>query len=380
MRDLKDVRRDINAIDHEILNLFLKRMKCAEEVSDYKMEHGGQVLVPSRETELLDTMLQSIPDELKLEYSSLLRTTTRVSRKHQYTRMLAAEPERLQLDIQPRIHEPDVVYYGGLPASYADMAAAELYPNAKRVPMQSWEEVFQAVVDGDVDVGVVPVENSTAGTVNEVYDLLQQYGLYVSRSHIKVIKHCIAACKGATLETIREVHSHPQALRQCQQYIKKHGYIVYEESNTAVAAHDIAQQNDPTRAAICSEAAAKLYGLEILESHVNDADYNQTRFIAVTRSLSAQEDDTRVSLVLTLPHVVGSLYGSLAVFADYGVNMTEIHSRPLRDMPWNYCFYIDFDGNLLDQSIRTLIYQISQECSYVRVLGSYPVSQEEDTK
>lgn len=380
MRDLKEVRRDINAIDHEILNLFLKRMKCAEEVSDYKMEHGGQVLVPSRETEMLDTMLQSIPDELKLEYASLLRTTTRVSRKHQYTRMLSAEPSRLQLDIQPRLDAPEVVYYGGLPASYADMAAAELYPNAKRVPAQSWEAVFQAVVDGDVDVGVVPVENSTAGTVNEVYDLLQQYGLYVSRSHIKIIKHCIAACKGATLETVREVHSHPQALRQCQQYIKKHGYIVYEESNTAVAAHDIAQQHDPTKAAICSEAAAKLYGLEILESHVNDADYNQTRFIAVTRSLSAQAEDNRVSLVLTLPHVVGSLYGSLAVFADYGVNMTEIHSRPLRDMPWNYCFYIDFDGNLLDQSVRTLIYQLSQECSFVRVLGSYPVSQEEDTK
>ena len=111
MRDLKDVRRDISAIDHEILKLFLKRMKCAEEVSDYKMEHGGQVLVPSRETELMNTMLQDIPDELKLEYSSLLRTTTRVSRKHQYARMLEAEPQRLQLDLHPRNNDPKTVYY-----------------------------------------------------------------------------------------------------------------------------------------------------------------------------------------------------------------------------------------------------------------------------
>ena len=377
MRDLNEVRRDINAIDHEILTLFLKRMKCAEEVSDYKMANGGQVLVPSRETELLDTMLKDIPDELKLEYSSLLRTTTRVSRKHQYFRMLEAEPERLKLDIQPRISDPKMVYYGGLPASYQDMACSELFPNAQKRPLESWEDVFRAVVNGEADAGVVPVENSTAGTVNEIYDLLQQYGLYISHSHVKVIRHCIAGCKGTSLDNIKEVHSHPQALRQCQQYIKAHGFSPLDESNTAVAANKIAQLGDPTKAAICSEAAAKLYGLEILETNVNDGDYNQTRFIAVQRALSAQPDDTRVSLVLTLPHVVGSLYGALAVFADYGLNMTEIHSRPLQDMPWNYCFYIDFDGNLLDQNIRTLIYQLSQECSFVRILGSYQVSEEE---
>ena len=204
--------------------------------------------------------------------------------------------------------------------------------------------------------------------------------MYISHSHVKVIRHCIAGCKGTTLDSVKEVYSHPQALRQCQQYIKKHGYMLLEESNTAVAANKIAQLADPTKAAICSEAAAKLYGLEILETSVNDGDYNQTRFIAVQRTLSAQPGDTRVSLVLTLPHVVGSLYGSLAVFADYGLNMTEIHSRPLPDMPWNYCFYIDFDGNLLDQDTRALIYQLTQECAYVRVLGSYPVSQEEGTK
>lgn len=380
MRDLKDVRRDINTIDHEILKLFLKRMKCAEEVSDYKMEHGGQVLVPSRETELMNTMLQDIPDELKLEYSSLLRTTTRVSRKHQYARMLEAEPQRLQLDLHPRNNDPKTVYYGGLPASYADIAAKDLFPHAQRIPQNSWEDVFHAVLDGKADIGVVPVENSTAGTVNEVYDLLEQYGLYITHSHIKRIRHCIAACKGASFDTIKEVHSHPQALRQCQQYIKQHNLTPVEESNTAVAAHAIAQSGDLTRAAICSEAAARLYGLEILEDHVNDADFNQTRFIAVSRFLSTQETDTRVSLVLTLPHIVGSLYGALAVFADYGVNMTEIHSRPLRDMPWNYCFYIDFDGNLLRQDTRALIYQTMQECSYVRILGSYSVTQDSEVK
>lgn len=380
MRNIEEIRRDINAIDHQILELFLKRMRCAEEVSDYKMANGGQVLVPSRETELLSTMLKDIPDELKLEYTALLRTTTRVSRKHQYARMLAAEPERLHLDLQPRICEPKTVYYGGLPASYADMACAALFPNADRCAKSSWEEVFLAVLNSEAEVGVVPVENSTAGTVNEVYDLLEQYGLYISRSYISAIRHCIAGCKGSSLDTIKEVHSHPQALRQCQQYIKAHDFVPVEESNTAVAARDVAQRGDPTQAAICSEAAARLYGLEILQTQVNDGDFNQTRFIAVTRGLSAQEDDTRVSVVITLPHVAGSLYGALAVFADHGVNMTEIHSRPLRDMPWNYCFYIDFEGNLLEPNTCALIYQLTQECAHIRVLGSYPVSQEVDTK
>lgn len=377
MRDLNEVRRDINAIDHEILTLFLKRMKCAEEVSDYKMANGGQVLVPSREAELLNTMLKDIPNDLKLEYASLLHTTTRVSRKHQYCRMLEAEPERLKLDIQPRISDPKMVYYGGLPASYQEMACAELFPHAQKHACKSWDEVFRAVVNGEADAGVVPVENSTAGTVNEIYDLLQQYGLYISHSHVKVIRHCLAGCDGASVDTIKQVYSHPQALRQCQQYIKTHGFTPFNESNTAVAANNIAQLNDPTKAAICSEAAAKLYGLNILETNVNDGEQNQTRFIAVQRALSAQLDDTRVSLVLTLPHVVGSLYSALAIFADYGLNMTEIHSRPLKDMPWNYCFYIDFEGSLTDQNVRTLIYQLSQECSFVRILGSYPVMEEE---
>ena len=377
MRNIEEVRQDINAIDHEILQLFLKRMKCAEEICDYKIEHGGKVLVPERETELLNTMLQEIPDNLKLEYSSLLRTTTRISRKHQYCRMLESQPERFELNIQPRITHPKMVYYGGLPASYADMACTDLFPDALKRAMDCWEDVFTAVVSGEADVGVVPMENSTAGTVNEIYDLLQQHGLYIMQSHIKPIKHCIAGCKGTTLDSITDVHSHEQALHQCQKYIKQHNYHAIVETNTAVAAKKIADLNDPTKAAICSEAAAKLYGLTILEKCVNDGDDNQTRFIAVTRSLSAQKQDTRVSLVLTLPHVVGTLHATLAMFTDYGINMTEIHSRPLRDMPWNYCFYIDFDGNLLDKNTQALIYQLSQECAFVRVLGSYPVSKEE---
>lgn len=377
MRQIEEVRKEINEIDRQIVDLFLRRMKCAEEVSDFKMNHGGQVLVPSRESELLNTMLENIPERLKQEYTALLRTTTRISRKYQYARILDAEPYRLQLPITARIDTPQSVCYQGLPASYQEAAARALFPDADRYCLKTFEDVFLEVSEGRADCGVVPVENSTAGTVNEVYDLLEKHGLYISHSYIGRIRHCLASCEGATLDSIKTVHSHPQALRQCYHYLTEHHLKDKQETNTAVAAQFVAQANDPTCAAICSEEAAKLYGLTILKRNINDGDFNQTRFIAVTRGLSAKKEDNRVSLILILPHVTGSLYSALSVFSDYGLNMTEIHSRPLVNMPWNYCFYIDFTGNILEEDTRRMIYQLSQEIPVVRVLGSFPIIEEE---
>ncbi len=377
MRQIEEVRKEINEIDRQIVDLFLKRMKCSEEVSEYKMHTGGQVLVAARETELLNTMLENVPESLRQEYTSLLKTTTRISRKYQYTRILHAEPFRLQLPLTARIDTPKTVCYQGKEASYQEAAVRALFPEADRYHIGTFEEVFLEVSEGRADAGVVPIENSTAGTINEVYDLLEKHGLYISHSYIGKVRHCLAACKGANSESIKTVHSHPQALGQCHHYIEARGFEEIEESNTAIAADHISQMNDPTCAAICSEEAAKLYGLEILEHNINDGDCNQTRFIAVTRGLSAKEVDNRVSLILIIPHIKGSLYAALSVFSDYGLNMTEIHSRPLANMPWNYCFYIDFEGNILNEDTRTMLYQLTQEFPVVRILGSFPVIEEE---
>ncbi|MDO5548008.1 MAG: bifunctional chorismate mutase/prephenate dehydratase [Eubacteriales bacterium] len=377
MRQIEEVRKEINEIDRQIVDLFLRRMKCSEEVSEFKMHTGGQVLVTARENELLNTMLEKVPESLKQEYTSLLRTTTRISRKYQYTRILKAEPFRLQLPITARIDTPQSVCYQGLEASYQEAAVKALFPEAHRYHLKTFEDVFLEVSEGRADAGVVPIENSTAGTINEVYDLLEKHGLYISHSYIGRISHCLAACEGASLDTIKTVHSHPQALRQCHYYIQEHDLAEVEESNTAIAADEIAKSGDITRAAICSEEAAERYGLNIIQSNINDGDFNQTRFIAVTRGLSAKKEDNRVSLILIIPHVTGSLYAALSVFSDYGLNMTEIHSRPLANMPWNYCFYIDFAGNILNEDTRTMIYQLTQEIPVVRILGSFPVIEEE---
>ena len=377
MRQIEEVRKEINEIDRQIVDLFLRRMKCSEEVSEFKMHTGGQVLVTARETELLNTMLENVPESLKQEYTALLRTTTRISRKYQYTRILKAEPFRLQLPITARIDTPQTVCYQGLEASYQEAAVRALFPDAERYHLKTFEDVLVAVSEGRADAGVVPIENSTAGTINEVYDLLEKHGLYISHSYIGRIRHCLAGCQGASLDRVTTVHSHRQALKQCHCYINDHNLTEVEEANTAIAADEVSKRNDPTRAAICSEEAAERYGLTILQHNINDGDFNQTRFIAVTRGLSAKEVDNRVSLILIIPHVTGSLYAALSVFSDYGLNMTEIHSRPLANMPWNYCFYIDFAGNILNEDTRTMIYQLTQEIPVVRILGSFPVIEEE---
>lgn len=374
MRELKAIRQDISELDKQIRALFLKRMEYAEEIADYKLISGGKVLVPERENQILADCLGEISDDLTQEYTSFLRTTTRVSRKHQYRYMLERKPELLSLPLSPRNRTPQIVCYQGLPASYQDAAAKTLFPNAEHVYVKQFEDVFRMVRDGQAQAGVVPVENSTVGTINEVCDLLVKYQLYISHSHVSSIRLCLAGCKGATSQTVRTACSIAPALGQCEKYLAKWHFAARPMENTAVAAQYVSAQQDITLAAVCSAEAAKLYGLNILEDGINDDKLNQTRFIAVVPDLSAEENDNRVSILCMLPHVRGSLASALAIFADNQINLTEIHSRPLAENPWNYRFYLDFSGSLADASTRRLIYQLKEELPYIRLLGSYHVS------
>ena len=375
MRDLNEIRKDITATDYQIKELFLKRMSLAEEVAHYKIQSGDKILKADREQELLDSMIQNMPENIRPNFSSVLKSTIRVSRKHQYEEVLRENPEKLKIESQSRDDHPAIVCYQGLPASYQHRAARILYPRAQYEHTDTFEDVFRKIADGQAGVGIVPVENSTAGTINEVYDLLVKYNLYINRSHICRIRHCLAGIPGAQMEQIHDVYSHPQALGQCSHYIENHGFHANRTSNTAVAADFVKTENNPHYAAICSPEAAALYGLEILQENVNDCKFNQTRFIAISRSLTAEKTDDRISMVFTIPHVCGSLSSTLSIFSDYESNLTEIHSRPQVDMPWTYRFYVDFSGNLLEDNIRCLVYQLMEELPFVKLLGCYQVSQ-----
>lgn len=268
------------------------------------------------------------------------------------------------------VSEINTVCYQGLPYSYSQCVAKSLFNDKNLVCKETFEDVFKDVFDGTADVGVVPVENTTAGYVNEVYDLLLKYDLYINYNYVKKVDHCLAGTMDASIHDIKEVHSHPQALMQCSEYIKKHRFIVENELNTAVAAKNTAQMNNKSIACICSEEAAHNYGLKILDSCINPNE-NYTRFAAISRNLTTKEEQDRVSIVFSVPHEVGTLSNVLSQFARYNINLCYIYSRPDLGSPWKYLFYLDFEGNILEPNIKSILNELKNELPFLKILGSF---------
>lgn len=264
----------------------------------------------------------------------------------------------------------NTVCYQGLPYSYSECAAKSLFEGKKLIYKETFEDVFKDVYDGIADIGVVPIENSTAGYINEVYDLLLIYDLYINYNYIKKVDHCLAGIKDAAFDDIKEVYSHPQALMQCKEYIKEHGFTAKNEINTAVAAKKIFDMNIKSAACICSMEAAENYGLKILCSDINPKQ-NYTRFGAISKNLLANENHNRISIVFSVPHEVGALNNVLSLFSYYNVNLSSIYSRPDLKSPWKYLFYLDFEGNMLALEIKTILYQLKSELPFIKVLGSF---------
>jgi chorismate mutase/prephenate dehydratase len=317
--------------------------------------------------------------ELRLSYSSFLKKVMEVSRTFQYRKMLELGAD-FRLDYQEEEPVIGTVCYQGLPGSYSEMAAGNIFPDAENSPVGTFEDVFLAISGGKAQAGVVPLENTTAGGVYEVYDLLLKHDLYINYSDIVKVDHCLAAVKGAKLEDIKDVYSHPQAIAQSAEFLKQHGISAKESSNTAVAAKDVAESKDKSKGAICSRDAAERYDLDALQEGVNHNKENATKFVAVSKKLVVKQKHDRIAIVFACPNRSGSLAGVLGVFGDYGVNLTEIHSRPDGKNPWEYLFYVDFTGNLKDGRIRALFYQLYEELPFVKIIGSYESNRSNEWK
>ena len=360
MRTLDELRREIDEVDRSIKELYLRRMAAVNEVAEFKMATGGAVYNPERENQVLAAKADTygLPD--------VYRTVMRRSREYQYCQMI----ERGTV-VLPHVFYENVpvktVYYQGVNGSYSSVAAKRLYPDANHISVASFSDVAELAMADETAVGILPIDNSTEGSVNATYDLILKHDIFITRTITIDVRHCLAACSGASMDSIKTITSHPQALAQCR-HITDH-YTTVPASNTAVAARDTAQANDPTIAAICSKEAAELYGLTILKEDIQDSSANATRFACLSKKL--QKSGETISLVLHLDHVVGSLAGLLPVFADYGVSLTKIQSRPLPDKRWEYCFYLDFDGSYDDPKVRALLYQLESELPFVKLLGVY---------
>lgn len=373
MRELPAIRKDINAVDAAIRELFLLRMSLALEVAQAKVQTNDVIYKPDREAEIIRQRATGMDEELRLKYTALLQNMICASREYQYSAMLQQCPDRFPIVAAEAALSPTTVYYQGVPGAYQELAAQALFPTCALTHVPAWTDVFQSVRDGVADVGVVPVENSTAGTVSEVYDLLLEYDLFINRSYIKRISHCLAAVPGSSLADIQCVYSHPHALPQCHSFIRQHHFAERETANTAMAAELVRASNNPHEAAICSHEAAERCGLTILAEDINDLRHNETRFIAISRTLTSLPTDNHISIAFRIPHVAGSLEGVLRIFADYGIDMTSIHSRPVKDSPWHYVFYIDFIGNMRENKVQSLLYQLHEELPYSKVIGSYAI-------
>ncbi|MBR0596751.1 bifunctional chorismate mutase/prephenate dehydratase [Sinanaerobacter chloroacetimidivorans] len=371
---LDEIRKEIDEIDIQMKELFQRRMKAAERVAESKFRTKDKILKPEREEQVIRQLTAGLDKELEQEYISFVKKMMEVSRTHQYKKTIILGAA-FEIACQKEELPVRQVCYQGLPGSYSEMAAGSMFPNCQYTAVSTFEDVFSQVSEGSSDIGIVPLENTTAGGVYEVYDLLLKYNLYINCSDIVKVEHCLAGIKGASLEDIKEVYSHPQAILQSKEFLKSRGITAKVSSNTAVAAQDVFRENDLGRGAICSIAAAKRYGLNILIEGINHNKENATKFVAVSKHLISRPNHNRIALVFACSHRSGSLASVLGIFGDYGVNLTEIHSRPDGKHAWEYLFYVDFTGNLQDERMRVLFYQLTEELPYVKILGSYESKQ-----
>lgn len=373
--DLQGLREKISSIDDRMLELFRERMQVARSIAKTKAGTDKPVYDSAREEELLTWAGSCCIGDDSLRAQNLMRTLMRLSRGAQYD-LLRGFDESYELGrvLEGALREPPevktAVYQGPL-SSYSSQACRLLFPEAEISSARTFADACDLVSDGAADIAVLPLENSTAGTVDDVYDLLIGHHLSIQTSLSLPISHCLMVKPGTRLEDIREVVSHPQALAQCSEAISRYGWQVVESLNTAYAAAHVAASEGADIAAIASSEAASENGLDVLLDNIANTTHNQTRFIAVGRQLLITPQADRLSLVLRLPHQSGALASMLALFADRGINLSKIQSRPDPNQPWSYLFYLDADCLAGSEQALSALYQLSREMPYIKLLGWY---------
>jgi prephenate dehydratase len=267
------------------------------------------------------------------------------------------------------------VAFQGIAGAYSEQAIRQYFgPDAESLPCTTFDDVFAMVENGDAEFGMLPVENSVAGSVTRAYELLMDHDLRVSAETILRVRHMLLAPAGTQLSELSRVKSHPQALAQCQRYLIRHNLSGEPWFDTAGSARDLAEKPEVGVAAIASELAAELYGLEIIDQGIEDFEFNYTRFFLLSREAPSRAQRNKTSLVFTTPHEPGALYDCLGEFAKRRVNLTKIESRPRLNRPWQYIFYLDFDGHCQDPECEGAIMALLRRSLFVKLLGSYPAA------
>ena len=373
--DLLELRNELDSIDKQIVELYEKRMEVCGEVAAYKIETGKRVFDRERENQKLKSVRSMTHNEFNAcGITELFEQIMAMSRKLQY-RLLAEHSSVGKLSFT-KVDEIDKikcrVVFQGAEGAYSQAAMTKYFgDDVNSFNVDTFRDAMLAIDEGSADFAVLPIENSSAGIVSEIYDLLVEFENYIVGEQIIKVEHCLLGCEGASKNTIKTVFSHPQSLMQSSHYLQELGCQQISMKNNAFAAKKVAEDKDITQAAIASEYAAKVYNLNILEKGVNDLKDNSTRFIIVTNQKIFSKTASKISLCFEVNHESGALYHALSHLIYNGLNMTKIESRPLAGRNWEYRFFVDFEGNLEDSAVKNALRGLREETRNMKILGNY---------
>ncbi len=359
MNNLTQARNEINEIDKEMAELFERRMKAVEAVAAHKKSVGMPIRDEKREREVVARNCEYIEDSVIKEY---------------YVNFIN-ETMKLSSSYQSRLNSGMKIAYSGTVGAFAHIAAGKIFETGESVAYGNFADAYNSVVNGECDCAVLPLENSYAGDVGQVIDMLFSGTLTVNGVYDLPVIHDLAAVSGAAKGDIKKVISHPQALSQCANYIKENGFEQVQYENTAIAARSVSEMNDKTVGAICSEECAKIFGLTVLERHINESRSNTTRFGVFTRAPiefnMKNAPENRFILMFTVRHEAGSLSEAISIIGRHGYNMTALRSRPMKELLWSYYFYVECEGTLTEEKAKALKDELSSCCDRLKIAGTY---------
>ena len=379
MKDIESIRNEINSIDEELVKLFKRRLEIVEEVAASKRESGAAVTDPARERAILSRVSEAVGENYENGARLFFSTLFSISRARQRL-MLNGQSPLLEKITKACGETPEkfpsraVVACAGIEGSYAQQATSLLFPLPTILYFNGFEKVLEAVEQGLCPYGVLPIENSAAGSVAAVYDLMVKHQFHIVKAIRLKVNHVLLGVHGATLNDIREVASHPHALAQCNTFLKTYpSWKAIPEANTAVSAKALAASGQKTRAVIASRACAELYGMDVIAEGIAETAMNYTRFICISKNLEIYPDARKFSVMMSLPHRPGALNGIIAKFAAIDVNLTKLESRPIPGMDFEFRFVFDFEASPRDEHVLALLSELATdpEIEHFTFLGAY---------
>ena len=375
--DLTEIRKDIDKIDEELVRLFCDRMELSAKVADYKKANNLPIFVPGRERAILQNVAEMAGPEMENYTRVLYSMLFELSRSYQSKRNGEISPlyRKITQAIEntPKLFpRAPMVACQGVEGAYSQIACEKIFKSPFIMYFKSFEGVFTAIEQGMCQYGILPIENSTAGSVNKVYDLMIRHNFSIVRTFRLKVDHNLLVNKGAKLSDIKEVYSHEQAINQCAGFLQTlPGVNVIPVANTALASEMVAKSGRKDVAALSSRFCAELYGLECLRSSVQDQGNNHTRFICISKNLEIYPGADKTSIMMILNHKPGALYKVLARLYTLGINVTKLESRPLPDREFEFMFYFDLETSIYSEEYVQLMCELNDLCEEFKYLGSY---------